>query len=112
MNGINMIGACIITVAVEYAVFFFFGYMKKKDFGILCVAANVATNLSLNLILISCTYTPKVLIPGELVVFAAEYALYAVFVGRSKRLFAVTFLANGITFAIGATAAFLFGTIL
>ena len=96
--------ACLLTVAIETLFFAIIGY-RDRVFLLLCVLANVATNLSLNLIL-QLLYTfglrlSFVVYPLELLAVAAEYMIFAAIRGRSPRLLLFTFAANALSYGIG-----------
>ena len=91
---------CALTVVIETAFFALLGYWKEKYFLILCPAVNVATNLSINLIL-SFYFEWWLVAVLEVMVVAAEYSVYAAAYGRSKKLFALTLAANIVSFTIG-----------
>ncbi len=64
-------------------------YRRDAAFLGLCAAVNVASNLTLNLVL---AFLPRAALtwlvyPLELAVVAAEYSVYALACGRSRRLF-------------------------
>ena len=94
---LELLLAALLTLAVETA------FRRDAAFLALCAAANAATNLTLNLIL--------VLLPGgaaawavyplEAAVVAAEYAVYAYACGRSKKLFWLTLAANVLSYCLG-----------
>ena len=67
---------------------------------LLCGAVNVATSLSLNLILRG-QGTPAVIVLPEALVVLAEYGIYAAAYERSLRLLTFTFGANLLSFLAG-----------
>lgn len=91
---------CALTVVIETAFFSLFGYWKEKYFLVLCPAVNIATNLTINLIL-SYYFEWWLVAVLEVLVVAAEYAVYAAAYGQSKKLFALTLAANVVSFTIG-----------
>ena len=91
---------CALTVVIETAFLALAGYRKEKYFFVLCPAVNVATNLSINLIL-SFYFEWWLVAVLEVMAVAAEYAVYAAAYGRSKKLFALTLAANVVSFSIG-----------
>ena len=96
---------CLLTVGIELAWFALAGYGRKRYFLLLCTAVNVATNLTLNLLLYAYRST-AVIFTLEALVVLTEYAVYAASEGRSKRLFLLTLGANAASFLTGV---FLFG---
>lgn len=102
----NLFAACALTVAVE-TLFFVLLHWRDRDFLFLCVCANAATNLALNLLLMLLArlglreMLPWLIYPLELLVVAAEYAVYTVVRGRGVKLFALVFAANAISYCIG-----------
>ena len=95
-----MLYACLITCAVETAFFALVGY-RELSFLLLCVCANAATNLSLNLLLGVLPNISFWVYPLEVGVVLAEYAAYALYHGRSRRLFLLTLAANALTYLLG-----------
>ncbi len=94
--------ACVITVVMESALFWIFGYRKKEDLMIVALA-NVITNLTLNLIiaLVPVAYEQFLVICLEVVVIAAEFLIYKRAFGGSAELMALTAAANLITYTTG-----------
>ena len=92
--------APMLTVILETAFFALVGY-RKRDFLLLCVAVNVATNLALNMAVYALFYEPLAILIGELLVVALEYLAYALVLGRSKKLFLLTLAANAISYLAG-----------
>ena len=98
---IRYLTACGLTVLIETAFFLVLGW-RDRDRIIAVICVNIVTNLLLNLAF-------DLLIPrsaisislGEGLVVAAEYAVYAMLNGRSRRLFFLTFLANALSFGTG-----------
>ncbi len=93
--------ACVLTVLLETPLFLLAGYRQRDEVTVV-VCANVVTNLLLNV-------TVALLAPVgaaavcllEAAVVAAEYAIYALAFGRSKRLALLTLAANCFSFAAG-----------
>ena len=92
--------ACGLTMAVETAYFFLLGY-RERDFLILCLAANMATNLTMNLILQRTGIQVGIVIMSEIMVVAVEYAIYCLVSKPSKALLLHTATANLLSFMIG-----------
>ena len=94
--------ACVITVVMESALFWIFGYRKKEDLMIVALA-NVITNLTLNLIiaLVPGTYEQILVICLEIVVMIAEYLIYMKAFGGSAGLMALTVAANLLSYGTG-----------
>lgn len=95
--------ACAVTVALETAFLAVCGY-RTLPFLAVSVCANVATNLTLNLLLgplsavVDITWFIYLL---EAAVVAVEYGVYAALLGPSKRLFALTLAANVLSYCVG-----------
>ena len=96
----NLLWACLITVMVETAFFALVGY-RDGWFIALCACANAATNLTLNLLLGLIVNTSFWVYPLELGVVAVEYVIYALYEGRSGKLFFLTLAANVLTYIAG-----------
>jgi len=101
--------ACFLTVVTETGFFCLCGY-KSRDFLTVCVCANIATNLTLNLLLgrldgagVDVSFW---VYPLELCVIFGEYLVYTLIEGRSKKLLGLTAAANGLSYCLGL---FLFG---
>ena len=94
--------ACLLTVAVETALFALFGYRSRDDLTIV-IYANVVTNLTLNLLLAFVfPYDAHFwVLPLEIIVVLAEFLIYAKAFGASKKLFVLTLAANVLSFALG-----------
>ena len=92
--------ACLVTVIVEVIAFFIAGYGEDRKFIALVCAANVATTLTMNLIL-SRFYNIPLVIALEIAAVFIEYGVYSRYEGESKWLFYATALANVISFTIG-----------
>ena len=86
--------ACALTAAIETPFLYLCGY-RDADSVRIAVLTNVVTNLVLNLAL---TFLPAaglwVILSAEAAVVTAEYGIYALAFGRSRRLFRVTLAAN------------------
>ena len=109
---------CAITVIVEEVIFCFTEYMKKDHFALLCVATNIATNLTLNLVLdyfnivvisfkkdsisnLMILHSAFMILTAEIIVVVIEYAIYSAAYGRSEKLFMITAGANTASFLLG-----------
>ncbi len=92
--------ACLLTMALETGFFAAAGFRSRAFLG-LCLAANAATNLALNLLLGSLGFSPALAVLLELGVLAAEYGAYALMLGRSKKLFLLTLAANALSLGLG-----------
>lgn len=99
----RLFGACAVTVAVE-TLFFAVAGMSRPVFILLCVLANIATNLSANLLMgqlasfVNLTWFVYVV---EAAVVGIEYFVYACEEGRSAKLFLLTLTANILSYCIG-----------
>ena len=87
-----------LTAAVE-TLFLAAAYRREAAFLGLCAAVN----LTLNLVL---AFLPRAALtwlvyPLELAVVAAEYSVYALACGRSRRLFLLTLAANVLSYSLG-----------
>ncbi|MEG2008382.1 MAG: hypothetical protein RR055_06110 [Oscillospiraceae bacterium] len=99
----NLYIACILTVFLETAFLALCG-LRNRAFLAVCVCANTATNLSLNLLLGAMAGTVNItyfVYLSEAAVIAAEYIVYALVEGRSKRLFLLTLAANALSYGAG-----------
>ena len=93
--------ACLLTVLIETPFLALWGFRKARDLAVI-VCANVLTNLLLNLsFLLGLPYRPLWIAAGELLVVAAEYAVYARAFGPSRRLLLLTLAANCLSFGLG-----------
>lgn len=92
--------ACGLTLLIELLFFACTRYRRERYFMFLCGAVNVASNLSLNLLLPAHPAWWMILL-GEGLVVAVEYMIYALACGRSGRLLLYTFLANLLSFSAG-----------
>ena len=92
--------ACGLTMAMEAAYFFLIGY-RGRDFLTVCLAANAATNLTLNLILRNTGSQIRIVILLEITAVAAEYAAYCLALKPSRTLLMHTVIANLLSFSIG-----------
>ena len=91
-----------LTAAVE-TMFLAAAYRRDAAFLGLYAAVNVASNLTLNLLL---ALLPRAALtwlvyPLELAVAAADYSVYALACGRSRRLFLLTLAANVLSYSLG-----------
>lgn len=92
---------CALTVLIETPLFFAAGY-RDRDSLLVVVCANIVSNLTLNLCV-------RLLFPErgaaeyalEATAVAAEYAVYSLAFGRSRRLFLLTLAANCLSYGIG-----------
>ena len=92
--------ACLLTVVLEGAFLTLCGYRDRFSLTVV-VCANIITNLLLNLALWRFPGAYTWILPLELCVVAAEYAIYAVAFGQSWKLFFLTLAANCISFGVG-----------
>ena len=92
--------ACIVTTIIETALFSVLGYGKKQNFLLLCIAVNIATNLSINLILEEYE-TICLVFFMEIVVVLVEYVVYALAIGNSRKLLLYTVCSNIASFIVG-----------
>ena len=92
--------ACALTVLIETPFLALFGYRRREELAVI-VCANVVTNLLLNLALMLLPLPRWSVDPLEAAVVAAEYAVYALAFGRSRRLFLLTLAANCLSYGIG-----------
>lgn len=100
----SLIYACALTVLTETAFFLLLGY-RRPMFAALCVFVNIATNLALNLTAAAISphaFMPAAIYALEGAAVAAEYGAYAMALGGSLRLLALTFAANALSYGIGA----------
>ena len=94
--------ACLLTVAVEGALFAALGYRDRFSLTVI-VCANVITNLLLNLLL-WLAFGGRAgawVFVLEAAVVAAEYAIYVRAFGRSRRLLLLTLAANCLSYCLG-----------
>lgn len=96
--------ACGLTVLIEGLFFILLGY-REKWFVLLCVCANVLTNLTLNLLVWLLYYLgvklTVVVYPLEALVVVSEYLIYRAYEGASKKLFLMVFAANALSYLTG-----------
>lgn len=92
--------ACGLTMLIETGYFLLRGY-RGRDFVILCLAANAATNLSLNLLLGVLGRPVWLIVALELIAAALEYAVYRPAVGPKKALAADVIAANLCSLLLG-----------
>ena len=93
--------ACLLTVVVETAFFAAFGYRDRYALTVI-VCVNVVTNLLLNLLIWLLGGSVGAWIYGlEVLVVAAEYAVYAAAFRPGWKLFLLTLAANCISYGLG-----------
>ena len=94
--------ACVVTVVVETALFWLFGY-RSRDEILVVVCTNVITNLLLNLVLsgIFFSVSGRMIVIGELIVIAVETAIYTFAFGRFGKVLALTIMANLLSVFLG-----------
>ncbi len=102
-----MLRAAALTVAVETAFFLIIGY-RDRLLLLYWAIVNLFTNLLLNLSLRLLTMygvrpdAVRLLVyPAEIAVVLIEWALLAMFLGRSKRLPALVFISNLLSYLTG-----------
>lgn len=99
----TLFAACALTVVLETAFLAVF-VSREAAFLAVCALSNAATNLALNLTLaglsgvVNITY---IVYPLEAAAVLAEYAVYALLLGRSRRLFFLTLAANLLSYGAG-----------
>ncbi len=92
--------AAFLTGLIETPLMYLFG-MRSKDALIVVIAANIATNVSLNLALGAMGSTPLLTLGLELSVVLIEYLLYRHVAEDVPRLFLKTLAANAASFCAG-----------
>ncbi|MBR0140354.1 MAG: hypothetical protein IJM17_08740 [Firmicutes bacterium] len=92
--------AALLTVLIETPLMYLFG-LRSKDALIVVIAANIATNVSLNLALGSFGMTPLLTAALEISAVLIEYALYRPVAGDARLLFLKTLAANAASFCAG-----------
>ena len=96
--------ACALTIAIETAFFLLIGWRDRR-FLLLCVSANALTNLCLNLLIVLLArlgfWRGWLALPLELLVVAAEYAIYRIVKERRWKLLLLTAAANALSYSIG-----------
>ena len=94
--------ACLVTVIVETALFWLFGY-RSRDEILVVVCTNVITNLLLNLVLsgIFFSVSGRMIVIGELIVIAVETAIYTFAFERFGKVLALTIMANLLSVFLG-----------
>ena len=93
--------ACALTVLIETPFLALFGLRGREEIAV-TVCANVVTNLILNLCwTFLLPHRPAVVLLSEALVVFAEYCVYALAFGRSRRLFFLTLAANALSYGIG-----------
>ena len=98
----DLLLACVVTVIVETALFWLFGY-RSRDEILVVVCTNVITNLLLNLVLsgIFFSVSGRMIVLGELIVIAVETAIYTFAFGRFGKVLALTIMANLLSVFLG-----------
>lgn len=92
---------CLLTVVLETAFFWMFGYDSRDEMTVV-VCANVLTNLILNLLLMPAIHrSMPMILAAEALVVAVEYVIYCFAFGRGWKLLVLTFAANAISFGFG-----------
>ena len=103
-GAVTLFLACALTVLIETPILVCAGYRGRDEVTVV-VCANVVTNLLLNLsaalLLRGRPWAAYLLEPA---VAAAEYGIYALAFGASRRLFWATLAANCISCALGLLA--------
>lgn len=94
------LGPALLTAAVEMLFFSAMGY-HSRDAIIVIICTNLLTNVVLNAAVTVTGWRPPEAYLAELLVVAAEYAIFACAFGRSRKLFWLTLAANALTFALG-----------
>ena len=93
--------ACPLTMAIETGYFYLAGY-RDGLFPALCLAANAATNLCLHLLCYLFGYSRWLIALLEVCVVLAEYAVFRLALGPSKRLLFHTLAANLLSMTVGS----------
>ena len=91
---------CFLTMAIETAYFLLIGY-RERSFLIVCLAGNLATNLTLNLCIRFFEMRFWLVLLGEIAVVAFEYVIYLAVIGPKRRLLLHTVFANMLSFCVG-----------
>ena len=91
----------ILTMAVELAFLACTPYRREPFFVPLCLLANFATNVSVNMIVLFWGRSWGVVLVLEALAVLAEYSVYKAAWGGSRRLFLLTLLANALSFGLG-----------
>ena len=96
--------ACALTIAFETLFFLLIGW-RDRLFLLLCVSANALTNLCLNLLIALLArfgfWQGWLALPLELLVVAAEYAIYLIVRKRGWKLLLLVLAANALSYSIG-----------
>ena len=92
--------ACGLTMAIETVYFWLAGF-RKREFLTVCLAINVATNLTMNLILRATGVQVWIVILSEIIVVTAEYTVYCFVAKATKKLLLHTVIANVLSFLAG-----------
>lgn len=97
----NLYLACALTMLIETAYWYLAGF-RDRYFVIVCLAVNVATNLTMNMVLYAVGINRINVAVAEILVVIAEYAVYSLISDVSrKKLLAHTVAANALSFSIG-----------
>ena len=100
----SLLIACGLTVAVE-TVFFYAVGRRKPLFLLLCAAANAATNLALNLLLLHLAAVGAdlalLIYPLEAAVVLLEFFIFSAYEKGGEKLLFQAFLANALSYGIG-----------
>ena len=97
----RLLEACLLTMVAETLFFALWKDYRRWAFLALCLAVNMATNLTLNTLLLMLPWSPLIVYPLETAVVAVEYGVYAYALGRSRRLFLLTLGANALSYSLG-----------
>lgn len=95
--------ACALTVLLETG-FLSLLVSREASFLAVCALANTATNLALNLTLARAAGFVDItwfVYPLEAAAVLAEYGVYTLVLGRSRRLFLLTLAANLLSYGAG-----------
>jgi hypothetical protein len=90
----------LLTAAVEMLFFSALGY-HSRDAIIVIICTNILANVTVNAVFSLIGWKLPEAYLAELLVAAAEYAIFACAFGRSKKLFLLTLAANALTFGLG-----------
>ncbi len=94
-----MWAACLLTVLIEAPLMYLFG-LRGRDELTVVVCANIATNLTMNLILGVTGLLPAAVFLEAAAVFA-EYRVYRLCAADVPRLFLKTLAANAASLGLG-----------
>lgn len=102
---VKAFAATAILTAVIETLFFFFFFKKNKKFLSVVFAANIVSNLALNIWLSFAEINYPNIIRGEFFVLIFEYTVFLFFAGQkgknAVKLLAYTLLANVISYSAG-----------